>query len=246
MTKFYKALLTCLIVFGFGSSLMAQDKFWSTHDLGIPLMNTEKAVARTSFPKEFKLFELNLGVMRQELFAVVSPAPSRRSIVISVPNADGQLEQFEVFEASNFEPDLQAMFPQIRAFSGRGITDRYATLKLSISPAGIQTMVFRTERENEFMEPYSGDHRIYAVYRSQRDKGSLPWTCSTDEKNIYNNLNINLPTNPASNNGVLKTMRLAQSCNGEYANWFGAFNSSQVAIVLAAYNNTLTRCNGCY
>ena len=41
-------------------------------------------------------------------------------------------------------------------------------------------------------------------------------------------------------------MRLAQSCNGEYSNFFGAFNSSQVALVLAAFNATLTRCNGCY
>ena len=41
-------------------------------------------------------------------------------------------------------------------------------------------------------------------------------------------------------------MRLAQSCNGEYSNFFGAFDSSQVALVLAAFNATLTRCNGCY
>ena len=41
-------------------------------------------------------------------------------------------------------------------------------------------------------------------------------------------------------------MRLAQSCNGEYSNFFGAFNSGQVALVLAAFNATLSRCNGCY
>lgn len=41
-------------------------------------------------------------------------------------------------------------------------------------------------------------------------------------------------------------MRLAQSCNGEYSNFFGAFNVTQVGLVLAAFNATLTRCNGCY
>ena len=82
-----------------------------------------------------------------------------------------QLEQFEIFEASNFMPALQAQFPEIRAYSGRGITDRYATLKLSFSPQGIQTMVFRTEKDNEFMEPYSADHKVYAVYRlSKRER----------------------------------------------------------------------------
>ena len=92
---------------------------------------------------------------------------------------NGNLEQFEVFEASNFEPALQAQIPEIRAFSGKGITDKYATLKLSISPQGIQTMVFRTEKENEFIEPYSQDHTVYAVFKSQRKTGQLPWTCST-------------------------------------------------------------------
>ncbi|RZM14432.1 MAG: peptidase, partial [Pedobacter sp.] len=46
--------------------------------------------------------------------------------------------------------------------------------------------------------------------------------------------------------GDLKTMRLAQSCNAEYANYFGATSASQVSLVLAAFNATLTRCNGVY
>ena len=41
-------------------------------------------------------------------------------------------------------------------------------------------------------------------------------------------------------------MRLAQSCNAEYSNYFGATSSAQVALVLAAFNATLTRCNGVY
>ena len=36
--------------------------------------------------------------------------------MISLPNADGRIEQFELFEASNFEPELQAKYPQIRSF----------------------------------------------------------------------------------------------------------------------------------
>ncbi|ESU19430.1 fpp1 protein [Flavobacterium cauense R2A-7] len=159
------------------------------------------------------------------------------------------MEQFEMYEASNFEPDLQAQFPQIRAFSGKGITDKYATLKLSISPQGIQTMVFRTDKENEFMEPYSADGKVYAVYNSQRDKGQLPWTCSTDDRAMFSDVNKQLPSTQKSDAGELKTMRLAQSCNGEYAAYFGASTAGTAAdkaIVLAAFNATLTRCNGVY
>ncbi len=42
-------------------------------------------------------------------------------------------------------------------------------------------------------------------------------------------------------------MRLAQSCNGEYSNFFGAFNASQVSIwSWLLLTPRLTRCNGCY
>ena len=208
---------------------------------------TDKAVARLSFPKAFKLFTLNIEPLRQELFSVVSNQV-KHSTVISLPNADGQIEQFEVFEASNFEPALQTQFPQIRAFSGKGITDKSATLKLSISPQGIQTMVFRTEKENEFIEAYSQDHTVYAVFKSQRKSGQLPWTCSTEDKKLVTDINTQVANTgiTARSGGDLKTMRLAQSCNGEYANYFGATSSAQVALVLAAFNATLTRCNGVY
>jgi hypothetical protein len=152
-------------------------------------------------------------------------------------------------EASNFEPELQAKFPEIRAFSGKGITDKYATIKLSYSPQGIQTMVFRTEKDDEFMEPYSADHQVYAVFRSQRDKGKLPWSCTTEEKQLAVNIDNQLKyttLSVGSSSGTLKTMRLAQSCNAEYSNYFGATSASQVSLVLAAFNATLTRCNGVY
>ncbi len=41
-------------------------------------------------------------------------------------------------------------------------------------------------------------------------------------------------------------MRLAQSVTAEYSNYFGATSASQVALVLAGINATLTRCNGVY
>ncbi|GAB2835448.1 reprolysin-like metallopeptidase [Ferruginibacter profundus] len=224
------------------------DQFWSVNNESRSSITTDKSVARLSFPKTFNLFNVNFEPLRQQLFSIVGNQASRHSTVISLPNADGKLEQFEVFEASNFEPALQAKFPEIRAYSGKGLTDKYATLKLSISPQGIQTMVFRTDKENEFIEPYSKDHSIYAAYKSQRQPGQLPWTCSTDDKQIASDIKKQITGSNivGSSAGELKTMRLAQSCNGEYSNYFGAFSAADVALVLAAFNATLTRCNGCY
>ncbi|CAN5880718.1 zinc-dependent metalloprotease family protein [soil metagenome] len=242
-----KKLLLVFLSFTLLNGVMAQEKnSWSLHT-DVSRITTDKAATRLSFPKEFKLYDLNIEPFRQELFAAVGNA-SRHSVVISLPNAAGETEQFEVFEASNFEPDLQAMFPEIRAFSGKGITDKYATLKLSISPQGIQTMVFRTDKENEFIEPYSQDHTVYAVFKSHRTTGTSGWRCTTQEQTLVSGLNAQIANagNTARSGGDLKTMRLAQSVTAEYSNYFGATSAAQVSLVLAGINATLTRCNGVY
>jgi hypothetical protein len=249
MRKFL--LLTSLSALITASAFSQADKFWTANNANRSTIATDKAVARLSYPKDFKLFNLNVSAFRQELFSIVGSNRSKASAIISIPNADGNLEQFVMVEASNFEPELQAQFPEIRAFTGKGITDKYATLKLSISPEGVQTMVFRTEKDNEFIEPYSRDHKVYSVYKTRRDKGKLPWTCSTEDKQMMSDIDSKISNTAVaaaggSSAGVLKTIRLAQSCNGEYANYFGATSSAQVNLVLGAFNATLTRCNGVY
>ncbi|MBC9931996.1 reprolysin-like metallopeptidase [Chitinophaga qingshengii] len=218
----------------------AQD-YWRPHT-DAARITTDKAVARLAFPATFKLFDLNLAPLRSEVFKTVDNKQAHATI-ISLPNADGQIEQFEIKEASNFEPALQARFPEIRAFSGKGVTDKQATLKLSISPQGVQAMIFRTARENEFIEPYSADHTVYTVFKKQAK--NLPWKCSTPEQKLATAIGHQAGT-VARSTGDAKTLRLAQSVTAEYSNYFGATSASQVNLVLAAINATLTRCNGVY
>ncbi|MBP6430754.1 MAG: zinc-dependent metalloprotease [Ferruginibacter sp.] len=241
-------LLTTMLVLVSFLGFSQTDNFWSVSKENRNSIVTDKAVARLAFPKEFKLFSISNNAIKQQLFTIVDANGLQKSTVISLPNANGELEQFEVYEASNFEPELQARFPEIRAFSGKGITDKYATLKLSYSPQGIQTMVFRADKPTEFIEPYSQDHGTYAVFISSRDKSKLGWKCNTVEANMVEGFTKTATTESAtgSSNGTVKTMRLAQSCNGEYSNYFGATSSAQVGLVMAAFNATLTRCNGVY
>src|SRR5687768_2170526 len=117
-------LLTFLSVMGATIAFSQADRFWSANNENKTAIPADKAVARASYPKEFKLFNLNAAPLRQELFSIVDQQ-SKRSTIITLPNAAGTLEQFEVFEASNFEPALQTQFPEIRAYSGRGITDKF-------------------------------------------------------------------------------------------------------------------------
>lgn len=151
-----------------------------------------------------------------------------------------------MFEASNFDAELQSLFPEIKAYVGSGVENPKNILRLSISPNGIQTMTMKPNGLSEFMEPYSSDNSIYAAYTAKSRKGKLPFTCGTSEMTLTDKISKkNGATSKSSLNQIL-TFRLALSCNAEYSNYFGATSSAQVANVLTAYNNTMTRVNGVF
>ncbi|RZJ71772.1 reprolysin-like metallopeptidase [Flavobacterium sp.] len=240
-----KRILSILLLSGCVFSGIAQtEKSWKASTNRN--VKTQKAVARQSFPKDFQLFELNDVALRQALQTAPQRDFSKKvaGVVISLPNADGNLERFEVLEASNFEPALQAQFPQIRAYVGKGLDDKSAVLRMSSDTKGFSTMVFRTGQKTEFMEPYSEDAKTYAVFRSSREKGALPWNCSTEDVAIASDASrqLQLPNAPNSNTGELLTFRLAMSCNAEYT----TFHGGTVPLALAAINNSITRVNGVF
>lgn len=220
-------------------------KFWSGAKK-TDAVEVSKNTKRLSFPDEFSTFRLDLNSFRHQLSVAPNVNSSKQGVVVLIPNTSGIMERFEIFESSNFSAELQAKFPQIRAYSGKGLDDKYAQIKLSTDPNGIQAMIFRADRKNEFVEPYSADGKIYAVFNSSRNKGSLPFTCSTVDKTLAKNLSGKVSETGRSGGSELLTFRLALSCNAEYANYFGATSVAQVGLVLAAFNATMTRVNGVF
>ena len=239
-----KNLLLFFSLFVLGVTFSQTDKAWSTYKGQNIIIS--KTAERESFPVDFTLMELDLNSLRQvALTAPIRSIENRSNVIISIPNSDGKIERYRIHEASNFDDELQAQFPEIRSYVGQGIDDKYAVLRMSLDPRGIQTMVLRAGKPAEFMEPYSQDGKIYAVYSSSRKRGKLPFTCSTPEQVLTNDLATPEVT-ARSSSGSLLTFRLALSCNGEYANHFGASSAADVALVLAQFNATMTRVNGVF
>lgn len=186
-----------------------------------------------------QLYTLDLNALKQ----ILSNAPDRFSgqngVEISIPNVDGKLERYQVFESSNFVPELQTLHPEIRSYVGVGKDDRTAYLRFSVAPNGIQTMVLRADKQSEFIEPYTQNATVYAVYNTRkREKGALPFECTTPDTQV---ITEGAGNQVQANNQQYKTMRLALSCTGEYGTYFGG-----AAGALAAMNATMTRVNGVF
>lgn len=190
--------------------------------------------------KNALLYELDEVSLKQSL-APLQNSVSPIEIQIEIPNTAGDLETFKVREFSNFEPDLQAQFPDIRSYTGVGLTDKNATVYFSLSPKGIQTMVFRSDSATEFIERFSGNQSVYELFDSNsRNKEDLPLSCSTKDVALSQQL-LSKSSSTSANNGVYKTLRLALACTAEYTTYFGG-----VPQALAAMNATLTRVNGIF
>jgi hypothetical protein len=211
-------------------------------------------VRRNSFPTDYKVFQLNLNLLKSKLInaPVLGANTNQSSLILEFPNSEGNFEQFRVYESSIMDPILEAKFPMIKTYAAQGINDPTATMRFSVTQFGLHTMSLSGIKSTVYIDPYTSDLASYIVY----DKNSLlgnpqTFACLTDE-------NINLPSLQKSNAGALsvqdindqklRTFRLAQSCTGEYGAIFMGTGTvaQQKANVQAQMTITMNRVNGVY
>lgn len=184
-------------------------------------------------------YKLNENLLIQKI--AVSGKTSKSAVSeITIPNAAGVLERFMVWESSNFDPELQAKYPEIRAYEGTGLDDKTAKIHFSVAPIGVQTMVLRSDKPTEFIEQNLENKAEYVLFTSKNKDTSKSMICKTKDANVSNYSAKTAKT--ASNNKVFKTLRLALSCTWEYAAFFGGTKAG----ALAGMNATMARVNGIF
>lgn len=200
------------------------------------------------------LYSLNTDQLRQSLKSTPARFSNQKGTIITLPTAKGGLEKFQVWEYSNMAPELQAKYPDIKSYVGTALEDPSVYLRFSLSPVGFSSMITRSGI-SEFIEPYTEDRTVYAVFDSNARRGQdkEPFECSTIEdieKNAAEKKNDAVNKKAAGFN----VFRLAFSCTGEYAQYHltaagtpaTATDIEKKAVVLAAMNATLTRLNGVF
>lgn len=229
-----KKLHLLLLVLLFSVVLQAQEIFK-------PVTLKGKAIDPARATVEVKhLYQIDINALQEKLTQAPERFSGLKGVEIEFPTANGTFEKFTVYESSNFEPELQALYPEIRSYMGRGIDDPTAYLRLSVAPNDVQSMIRRAGVASEFIEPYSADKTVYVVFNShQFDENYIPFNCQTAHENLDN---THIDDSFRASNQVYKQFRLALSCNGEYTTYHGG----TVAGALAAMNATMTRVNGVY
>ena len=233
----YKLLTIALLAISSLSFAQQKNSFWkSSVKNDITLLDS-----RMQLPQK-NLLQLDV----EGLKASLSNSPRRSakansSTSVIIPDENGKMERYSVYENSNLDPALAAQYPDIKSYIGIGIDTPTSTVFFSISPLGFKAMTLSADKSAVFIEPYSQDLTVYSIYKkSDKVKSLTPFECSVvdDVKSTIDPLSLR----PNADDATLRTFRLAMSVTGEYTAYFGGTK----ALALAAINASMTRVNGVF
>ncbi|MBK6984175.1 MAG: hypothetical protein IPH32_05205 [Bacteroidetes bacterium] len=242
------------IVFAFFATtislcLSAQNELW-VKTSPEKYSNDPKA-RRNAIPDKAEYYQLDLNLLKTKLVGapVRGQFTGQSNLIISFPNAYGELEQFRVMESPIMHPILAAKYPMIKTYAAQGIDDPTATMRFSITQFGLHTMVLSGLHSANYIDPYTTTSNVYMVY----DKKSLGantqnFSCLTDEEVKLPSLTNDVAKVLNIDDQKLRTYRLAQSCNAEYGNIFAGTGTlaQQKANIQAQMVLTINRVNGVY
>ena len=247
MKQFNKILFTFLFVCSAFLSSFAQRTFFTdASEAEIKKTN----ITRVIIPVKSRILALDEISLKTFLWSL----PSEKSIiknrdaapVIELPMPDGRMASFRVWESSIQEPLLEAKFPDIKTFTGQGVSDPYATIRFDYTPRGFHAQVL-TPNGTYYIDPYAiNNTKNYNSYFRTDLPARAGFICG-----FQNELtdaaagriaNIAAPCRGTD----LRTYRLAVACTGEYAQAPGVSAGNNPAILHAAIVTTVNRVVGVY
>lgn len=253
MKQNFQNLFLLLFFFSLGIHLNAQNNLWQKKSI----TETESLTlqSRNSTPTEFDIYKLDVVSFKNAVVQSPQRFSLNSSVIVPLPVGGGEIENFKVFEASNFATGLQVKYPEIRSYVAQGIDDPTAVARFSVSPYGVNIMISSGKRSTIYVDTYTQDYTYYIVY----NRDNLPsyndgFECMVEEAVTHGPIEENTTANINANDGKLRTFRLALACTGEYANFHlnrrnipsNATDEVKKAAVLDAMNVAMTRINGIY
>lgn len=124
----------------------------------------ERASVKAARVRAVTLDKISLAGLLQAAPAERSAAARQSPLVMVLPDPAGGFQRFSVVDSPVMEAGLAARHPEIKTYAGRGIDDPSATLRMSVTPLGVQASV-RSSAGAWYVEPYyQRDQSLYASY----------------------------------------------------------------------------------
>ena len=177
--------------------------------------------------------------------------------VITLPMPDGSFARFQIQESPISLPDPSGASSEFMSYSGQGIDDRTASVRLDVSPAGFHAQILSAS-ETVYIDPYSTNDTINCIsyYKSDLQRNGARPECFapiSDHFGLLGTPGISRSptlaglTPSAANGATLRSYRTAIAATGEYTTFFrqaGDTDDQAKARALTAIKTTMNRVNG--
>ncbi|HEX9927705.1 MAG TPA: M12 family metallo-peptidase, partial [Pyrinomonadaceae bacterium] len=196
--------------------------------------------SRESKPKSYGVFELNSSTLSQALAKTSKErfdnAAMSGDSVVTLPLPDGRFWRFKIEESAIMSPELSAKYPEIRNYSGQGIDDPTATMRINWTPKGLNAYV-ASSQFTFLVVPYSeSNSQYYLSYFSQDENGDA-FKCSTSNFTPAGENNLSGEDHLTVTGSVLRRYRLAISVTRQFYLASGENDAAAVAAVTNFVSN---------
>ena len=164
--------------------------------------------------------------------------------VLELPLPGGGFGRYSIVESPILAPELGARYPEIRTYSGYGLDDRSATVRLDLTPAGFHAFILSTEG-TVYIDPFQRDDDVHYQSYFKRDYAldeTLGGCTVLDEEGMAAEIASLVAEGLRPSGTELRTYRAAVAATGEYTNYHGG----TVALGLAAVTTSMNRVTGIF
>ncbi|MFC7668166.1 reprolysin-like metallopeptidase [Hymenobacter humi] len=173
-------------------------------------------------------------------------------LLVALPLPNGGTGRFAVRETSVMAPELAARFPQIKTYSGVGLDDAAATVRLDLSPQGFHAQVLTGAGNSFYIDPVAANDARHYLGFYQRDMNRRATTALSCGFKLTGSAakgtaaplaaRANATASTLSSGPMLHVYRLALANTPEYALTKGNTDAG----VMAAKVTTVNRVVGVY
>jgi len=241
-----KYIYTLFVIFIVNISINSQNFFTPISEKRIQTETNKKSIQAI----KYLTYNLNSTKMKEYLKQIPEFKDSdikTNAPVIELPMSDGKIAKFRIWKSSVMAPELAKKYPELVTYSGQGIDDPYATIKLDFTELGFHAQIKSIVNGDNFIDPYSKtDFSNYLVY-NKKDLVPRPINCENkgDGTELLKK-NSSIQSITPSVGSEIRIYRLAIACTGEYAISATGLPSPTVAQALSAIVTTVNRVNGVY
>jgi subtilisin-like proprotein convertase family protein len=231
----FLATLGLSTIFSFSSLLNAQDLSWKEVSRGDLNFQHDEILAHVD---EGTYFTINFNDYSDFLLN------AEEGDVVQIPVGGGKTESFTLEPNTTMHPDLDARYPNIRAFNIISTVNRSIWGKLDVSPLGLRVLIMHPGQPMKFIDPFLIENReAYVLYSIQDYVSQVSGSCGVGpEEEIRTDLHTHGSRDFEFNNCELRTYELAGAATGEFTQAVGG----TVELGLAGVVSVVNRMNAVY